>query len=181
MKTTNSNTRSIVLAGLILFAAFSRLIPHLPNFTPLISIALFGGAYFSNKKWAFAVPLLAMILSDVLLSITQNYALFDNMRIVVYGSFLLITCIGFLLSKRTSLSNITVASLSGSVLFFIITNLAVWYGNALYTQNIAGLTECYAVGIPFFSNMLISTLIYSTALFGGFEFAKYKFPVLANK
>ena len=42
--------RFLVLCAMIAAAAFTRLIPHLPNFTAIGAMALFGGAYFSNKN-----------------------------------------------------------------------------------------------------------------------------------
>jgi len=177
---TQTKIHFSVLIGIILLAALSRLIPHPPNFTPIAAMALFGGAYFFNKKWAFAVPLLAMALSDIGLVFIMNYEFFTPMRIVIYGCFILITCIGFLLRSKVKPLNVVIGSLSASILFFIITNFAVWAvgkGN-LYPMNISGLIECYIAAIPFFRNMLIGDLVYVGILFGTFEWAKYKFPVL---
>lgn len=171
-----------VLAGMILLAALSRLIPHPPNFTPIAAMALFGGAYFINKKWSFGIPLLAMLISDIGLAFTMGYEFFTFMRIVIYSGFILITMIGFLLRSKVKVLNVVLASLGGSVLFFIITNFAVWasVSHNLYPNNLAGLIECYIAGIPFFKNTLISALVYSGVLFGSFELAKYRFPVLAR-
>ncbi|MBW8048943.1 MAG: hypothetical protein FVQ77_01105 [Cytophagales bacterium] len=182
METKNQKIRFGVLAGIVLFAAFSRLIPHPPNFTPLIAIALFGGAYFTNKKWAFTVPLLAMILSDIGLTFMMGYEFFTSMRVVVYSCFVVITLIGFLLHSKVKVLNVVLASLSGSVLFFIVANFAVWIGGThnLYPKNIAGLIECYVAAIPFFKNTVISALVYSGVLFGSFELLKYRFPVLSK-
>lgn len=171
-----------VLAGMILLAALSRLLPHPPNFTPIAAMALFGGAYFINKKWAFIVPLLAMALSDIGLAFMMGYELFTTMRIVIYGCFILITMIGFLLSSKVRVLNIVFASLAGSVLFFVVTNFVVWAGvsHNLYPNNMTGLVECYIAAIPFFRNTLLGDLLYVSVLFGSFEFAKYRFPVLAK-
>ena len=177
---TQTKIRFSVLTGMILFAALSRLIPHPPNFTPIAAMALLGGAYFLNKKWAFAVPLLAMALSDMGLVFIMNYEFFTPMRIVIYTCFILITLIGFLLRSRVKLFNVVIASLSASILFFIITNFAVWAvgKDNLYPMNISGLIECYITAIPFFRNMLIGDLFYVGVLFGSFEWAKYRFPLL---
>ena len=128
-----------VLAGMILLAALSRLIPHPPNFTPIAAMALFGGAYFINKKWSFGVPLLAMLISDIGLTFIMGYEFFTSMRIVIYGGFILITMIGFLLRSNVKVLNVVLASLGGSVLFFIITNFAVWasVSHNLYPNNLA--------------------------------------------
>jgi len=83
-----NKTRFIVLAGMILAAAGSRLIPHPPNFTPIAALALFGGASFVDNRAAFIVPLAGLFLSDLVLG-------FYAISPVVYGSFALIVCLGF--------------------------------------------------------------------------------------
>ena len=171
-----------VLAGMVLLAALSRLIPHPPNFTPIAAMALFGGAYFINKNWSFGVPLLAMLISDFGLAFIMGYEFFTFMRIVIYSGFILITMIGFLLRSKVKMLNIVFASLAGSVLFFVITNFAVWAldGGKFYPLNMTGLIECYIAAIPFFRNTLLGDLLYVSVLFGSFELAKYRFPVLAK-
>lgn len=189
MERTNQKIRLGVLAGIVLLAVFSRLIPHPPNFTPLIAIALFGGAYFSKKSYAFMIPLIAMLISDILiirfiyahLSTIHEYFI-SLATISVYISFALIVLIGFLLHNRVKVFNVVFASLAGSILFFIVANFAVWAGGSynLYPKNMTGLIECYIAAIPFFKNTLISALVYSGVLFGSFELAKYRFSVLTK-
>ena len=41
--------------------------PHPPNFVPITAMALFAGLNFKNKKLAYSIPLLAMIISDLFL------------------------------------------------------------------------------------------------------------------
>ncbi|MCC7248139.1 MAG: hypothetical protein IT473_05905, partial [Lysobacter sp.] len=62
----------LLLVGMILLAALSRLLPHPPNFSPVEAIALFGGAYFAHRAWAVAVPLIAMLVSDIALGLTMG-------------------------------------------------------------------------------------------------------------
>ena len=58
----------ILLVIFILLAVFSRLTPHPPNFTPILSIALFSGLMFNNK-YGFLIPLSIMIFPTFLLGI----------------------------------------------------------------------------------------------------------------
>lgn len=174
------SSRPVVLAGIILLAALSRLLPHPPNVTPILAMCLFGGAYFTEKRWAFAVPLLAMIVSDLALSLLSGYALLTPMRAVVYGCLLGVVALGTGLLRRITTLRVAAGALSGAVGFFLVTNFAVWAGGTLYPMTWAGLVECYVAAIPFFRNTLIGTLGYSTALFGIFEMAKLRFPVLAT-
>ena len=168
----NTNLKRFwVLAGIILAAAFTRLIPHPPNATAIGAIALFGGAYFNKKSLAFAVPLIAMFLSDLIIG-------FHPGMYAVYLSFALIVMIGMTLKNKKKVVNIFLASVSASVLFFVVTNFALWLTGILYPKTIAGLAECFVAAIPFFHYTLFGDLFFVGVLFGLFEFAKLKFPQL---
>jgi len=168
---SNLTPRFLVLAGMILIAAFTRLIPHPPNFTAIGAMALFGGAYFSRKSLAFAVPLTAMFLSDIVIG-------FHPGMYAVYLSFILIVMIGMTLREKKKVINIFLASVSASVLFFIITNFALWVTGNLYPKTAVGLAACFTAAIPFFHYTLLGDLFFVGVLFGTFELAKAKFPQL---
>lgn len=172
--------RIAVLTSMVLAAAASRLIPHPPNFTPIIALALFGGSYFTDRRTAYVVPLAAMVLSDIGLAFLQGYEFFAAMRLVIYGCFALITTMGLFLRHRLKIVNVIAASLAGSIVFFVITNFAVWAEGQLYPMNMTGLAQCYVAAIPFFRNTVLSALFYSALLFGSFEFAQHKVPALAE-
>jgi hypothetical protein len=163
--------RFTTLAGMIFFAAASRLIPHPPNFTPIAAMALFGGAYISDKRLAFGLPLAALFLSDAVLGFYRD-------MIWVYGSFALIVCLGVQLQSRRRLLPIAGAALAGSVLFFVITNFGFIISDDLYPRTLEGLAAGYVAAIPFFQNTLAGDLVYTALLFGGFAFAEKKFPAL---
>jgi hypothetical protein len=170
---SNLTPRFLVLAGLILFAAFSRLIPHPPNFTAIGAMALFGGAYFSRKSLAYAVPLIAMFFSDMIIG-------FHPGMYAVYLSFIFIVMIGMTLKNKKKIGNIFLASVSAAVLFFIITNFAQWLSYPLYSKDITGLIACYTAAIPFFHYTLLGDLFFAGVLFGSFELVKVKYPQLAE-
>jgi hypothetical protein len=173
MKNIKMNTKLAVITGVILFGAVMRLIPHWPNFTPIAAIALFGGAHLQKKHLAFIIPLAAMLLSDLILGLHQ-------WMIAVYISFALVVGLGMLLRMKIKAGTVVLASVSASLLFFIITNFAMWAGSPYYTQNIAGLTECYTLALPFLFNGLMGDLFFSIVFFGGFYVAQLRFPVLAK-
>jgi hypothetical protein len=160
-----------MLAAMILVAAISRLIPHPPNFTPIAAIALFGGAQFSSKRAAFLVPLIGLFLSDLVLG-------FYPITPVVYGSFALTVCLGFLLRQQRNALQVAGATIAGALLFFILTNFGVWVFETLYPKTMVGFAECYALAIPFFWNTLLSSLLYSAILFGGLALAEIRFTGL---
>lgn len=163
--------RLAVLITMILAAAFSRLVPHPPNMASVTAVALFAGAYFSDRRLAFAVPLAALLLSDVVLG-------FYPEMVVVYASFALIVCIGLWLQKRRSVVRIGGAAVAGSVLFFLLTNFGVWAFGSLYPRTLVGLVTCYTAAIPFFRNTLAGDLLYTLVLFGGFSLLERRFSAL---
>lgn len=148
----------------ILIGAVARIIPHLPNFAPIGAMALFGGNYL-NKKQALILPIISMIVSDYFIG-------FDSlsMRLTVYGSFTAIVFIGFWLKKHFSYKNLLMSSLASSILFFVVTNFAVWAFGSVYPKTPEGLTQAYILAIPFFRNTLLGDLFYVGAFFGTYEF-----------
>lgn len=168
----NITPRFWVLTGMIFIAAFVRIIPHPPNFAPVAAMALFGGAYF-NKKWAaFLVPLAAMFATDLILG-------FHATMWAVYLSFVLIVVIGMLIIKEKKISNIFLASVSASVLFFIVTNFGLWISTPYYAKTGLGLAACFTAAIPFFHLTLLGDLLFVAIMFGSYELAKTKFSHLA--
>ncbi len=167
------NARFVFVTGLILFGAFMRLIPHWPNFTPIAAMALFGGAYFQNKNMAFIIPLAALLVSDLILGLHQY-------MLAVYASFAVVVFIGIYLRQRIGVGSVIAASVVSSLLFFIVTNFAIWLGSPFYPQNPAGLMESYIAGLPFLSNGFLGDLFFSTLFFGGFYLAQLRFPVLVK-
>ncbi len=149
---------------LVVFAAFSRLIPHPPNFAPIAAMALFGGVYF-DRRFSILVPLAAMLVSDFLIG-------FHSTMPFVYGSFILTGLIGIWLKKHKRVQWIAGASLTSSLFFFVITNFGVWL-NGGYPLNFTGLIECYVAAIPFFRTTLVGDLFFVAVLFGLYESAIY--------
>lgn len=167
-------SRLYALAAVILAAAAARLLPHPPNFTPIAAIALFGGAHFSNRLAAFGVPLVAMLLSDLVIGFHAGMP-------SVYAAFVLITLIGLGLRSRLQPLWIGAAALSASALFFVVTNLGVWLGGGMYPMTGAGLTATFVAAIPFFGNTLAGDMFFAGILFGGFTLAERWFPILREE
>ncbi len=157
--------RLMIAVVLILAAAFSRLIPHPPNFTPLAAMALAGGVYL-DRRFALLVPLLALLLTDAIIG-------FHNLMVFVYGSFLAIGLLGLWLRSHKKPVVVFGSALASSVVFFIVTNFGVWaMDGTLYPKTLAGLVECYTLAIPFFRNTVFGDLAYTAILFGLFEFVR---------
>jgi len=166
--------RLIFVISVVFVAAFSRLLPHFPNITPVAAIALFGGTYINRKYLAFLLPFTALFISDLFLGFyPEMYA--------VYISFFITVGLGMLLRKKTSAISTAAASIASSVIFFLLTNFAVWTSARFaYPTTIFGLGLCYEAALPFFRSELFGTLAYNTLFFGAFYFAKNRFSVLAR-
>jgi hypothetical protein len=174
------NARTSTLLLLILAAAASRLLPHPPNFAPITALALFGGACFADRRLAFAVPLVALALSDLALGIFWSWSFVDrNAHLEVqYLCFVAIIGLGFLLQDRRSVSSVAAVTLASSVLFFVVTNFAVWALQALYPKTLQGLIACYVAAIPFFRTSVLADLFFAGVLFGGMHWLETRFTYL---
>ncbi|TVR12770.1 MAG: hypothetical protein EA391_14830 [Balneolaceae bacterium] len=177
-------TTVLIITGFIVFAALSRLLPHAYNFTPLGAIALFGAAYFTDKKWALFVPIIALFLSDLLLNNIVYSAFYDGFAwltggfVYLYGSMALIVLLGYYLLKKVTVGRVLGGAIGASLIFFIISNFGVWIHSPMYPLTLEGLVMCYTAAIPFFHNTLAGNVVYSVVLFGGYEYLKYQYPQL---
>lgn len=171
------HVRLTTAASLVLLVALSRFLPHPPNAAPVMAMALFGGALFDKKWVGLVVPTVAMLLSDAVLG-------FHGTMGAVYGSFALAWLIGVVALRKPTFAKVVAGSVVASVLFFLITNFAVWYGSAFYPQTGAGLLGCYAAGLAFYNsqsffvNALLGDLFFSGLLFGGYALLQRRFSVL---
>lgn len=163
MQARSLKTQLMTISAIIFALALFRLLPHWPNVSPVAAMALFGGAYFADKKMAFIVPFVALFLSDLILGL-------HNTMVFVYAGFALTVAIGFLLKNRVNVTNTAFAAVASSVLFFLLTNLGVWMTSGLYAKSAAGLMQAYAAGIPFFQNSLLGNLVFSAVIFAGYAF-----------
>ncbi len=157
----------VIVVGLIGIALVGRIAPHPDNFTPLLAVALFGGAALSGGI-AYFVPFAALFISDLLL---ENS--FTWMTLVIYGCFLVGVGLGRWLGKERTWAKTGLVAASGSMLFYLVTNFAVWITpNGLYPHTLDGLIECYWMAIPFFRNSIAGDLIWTGILFGLFDVAQ---------
>ena len=142
---------------LLVLSLLARLLPLPPNFSPMASLFLFSGAFFSSRWQAITLPLLFLILTDFLLIGWHSTFLF------VYGTFVLIGFLSFnyVNHQKPHKTNVLGMSLLHSFLFFILTNLGVWLVTPMYYKNAYGLVECYFAAIPFFHNTVLGNIFFS--------------------
>lgn len=167
------SSRLTFVTAIVVSAALSRLLPHVPNVTPITAVALFSGAYLADRRLAFAAPLAALLLSDIVLGFDRA-----GETAAVYLSFALVVALGLWVRNRRSALRIGAAALSASLLFFLITNFAVWAFGAIYPHSAAGLIACFVAALPFFRETLAGDLSYTVLLFGGFALLQQRIPAL---
>ena len=136
---------------IFLFLTISRLIPHEPNFTPILSISILGYLFSKILLLKVLIVLGSMFFSDLIIGV-------HDFIIYVYFSLMLLIII-------SNNKNYIYMIFLGPLIFFIITNFGVWLSSAYYTKNIDGLIECFYMAIPFFKNTIISTFFYCILIF----------------
>lgn len=175
----NSQKQSLSLKwaiGFVIIAALARILPHPVNFTPLGAMALFGAASISRKWIAVLLPLAAFWISDLFLNNVvysmyyEGFVWFTPGYIWMYSGMILTSIIGLGILKKVNVRRVVGASLSSSVIFFLLSNFGVWLGSTLYPQTLSGLVACYVAGLAFLQNSLAGDLFFSAALFGGYAY-----------
>lgn len=185
----NSNkTLILTFLMLIVVAALYRVIPDRPlGFAPQWAMALFAGAVIKDRKWAIAFPILSMLISDLIYQYFYAQGLSDmpgfyKGQLTNYVLFAAMTVIGFSM-KKISVPNVILFSLIVCASFFILSNFFVWASNAGYSrpQTFAGLIQCYGDGLPFLRYNILSTLLFSGLLFGGYKLIVARLKPEVNK
>jgi hypothetical protein len=167
---------------MVVIAVITRLIPHTFNFTAMGAVSMFGAAYFSSRRLAIFTPLLAVWVSDLYLNNVMYDEYFPEFTWFYegfywqYGTYTIITLLGFMLFRKITVIRVVIGALSSSVIFFLITNFGSWIGSTFYSQNLTGLMASYTAGLPFFRATLVGDLIFTSAMFGLYEFFKSIIP-----
>lgn len=142
------------------------------NFAPLAAIALCAAAYFPTQ-YKFTVPMVALLISDVVLNIHYGFSLLSPFVVSHYIAFTIIGCLGLLLQRRASWKTLLPASLAASLIFYLATNTVSWIFDPAYAKNLAGFLQAQTTGHPawaatptwmFFRNSVVSDLLF-TGLF----------------
>ncbi|MGA7296949.1 MAG: DUF6580 family putative transport protein [Rhodanobacteraceae bacterium] len=171
--------RSMVLVAIIAGAVGVRLFMHffpgvLPwNFSPVLAVALFGGACFSDRRVAMVVPLAIMFMADLVIGL-------HSMMPLIYLCLAATVLLGSgVLRGRLGVLRVALAAVGSATGFYLVTNFAVWLSSGMYPLTGAGLMASYAAGLPFYEyGSLPGTLLWSTVLFGGFALLTHRFPAL---
>jgi len=163
------NKKFAVASVLICLGAIYRLIPHPHNFTPVAAMALIGGLYVSKKYLAYLVPIMVLFISDLVLNNTVNRVFIEDQTgfifwapymLYTYSAILATVLIGVFMTNSSISGKILGGSLASAVMFFVISNFGTWLSSGIYSKDLSGLFTCFAAGIPFFGNTLLSNLFF---------------------
>ena len=139
------------------------------NFAPIAAIALCAAAYFP-RKYKFTVPMIALLISDVVLDAHYGFSLLSPFVLSHYIGFAIVGCLGLLLQNRASWKTLLPASVVASLIFYVITNAVSWIYDPGYPKNFSGLVQSVTVGLPqysatpswmFFRNSVVSDLLFT--------------------
>lgn len=180
------NIRNWILALIIILASLIRLV-HIghasgwANFTPIGAMALFGGAYFTNKFKALLVPILALFIGDIFINYNfyHKIVLFYDGAFWVYLSFILMVLIGTFI-KKVNVQNVVLASLASVLVHWLISDIEPWL-SGMYPKTFAGYIECLIMAIPYERSLMTGNFAFGLIMFGGFELAKKRFSALSVK
>lgn len=184
IKSIQPRTTTLIL--MIALAAAFRLLQSssvfsiMSNVTPIGAIALFGGCYFSDKRKAYLVPLVTLLVSDILINrifYFDHWVFYYEGALWNYGSFALMVLIGQMIKKVTFIQ-VALGGIAAALVHYLVSDFGVWYASPYYTQDMSGFLQCYYLALPFLRNMLIGNLVFCTILFGTFEWMQRRYPAL---
>ena len=159
------NKKNLLISIILIATIFIlRLLPHPANLAPVAAVALVSGLYLSRGNYRILIPLLGLFLSDIILGF---YYL--PVMIAVYSCFGISYLIGEKIKRHKNIQNVLTGTLLSALIFFLITNFAVWASGSWYPKTSEGLSLAYWLAIPFFKNTLIGDLFYVAVLSGVFE------------
>ncbi|MEA5458374.1 DUF6580 family putative transport protein [Arcicella sp. LKC2W] len=188
------NPRFLTLLCFILAIALLRIanstgLTPFAHYSPIGALGLFGGAYFSSRWKAFALPILTLLVSDLVINkvIYQGkYGVMYEGWYWIYGIFAIIVLFGKVILQKINVQNVVLAAIIASVSHWILADTTVWIGGGTdlrtmlpLSKDWAGLQQCLIQGFPYMKNFLVGTLAYSGLMFGAFELLQVRFPKLA--
>lgn len=153
--------------------AWSRIPGTMPaNFSVGYAFAFCAGVYFYGA-WAWAIPLGAMLATDVGLNVFYYHeSPLAFYLLLNYALYALLIGLGRWFGSKASLFKLVLGGLAGAFIFYIVTNTLAWLQDTAYAKTIAGWIQALTLGRPdfhpttleMFRNTLLSGALF-TALF----------------
>ena len=167
----------LLVACLIGLIVAARLVPHAPNFTPVVAAGLFAGMVLRSRTVALLVPVAAMLISDLIMGFEDW-----RIRVVIYAALALPVILGIWGQRFRPILALLPLALTSSLLFFVVSNFAVWAFSGMYTLDFSGLVRCYVLALPFLQNTVMGDVIWTAVLFGSWWLVQqFWFPAAQRK
>lgn len=156
------NTQFLSALAISVLVLVSRFIPSADNFSPLLAFCLFAGFLGKGQWYSLVLPLVAMAIADSIVGFYPGWAFtyIPLVAIVLMGQ-----------SMKLKVAPVAGYSILASLVFFVISNLGVWWATALYSKDMSGLVQCYVAALPFLDKTVLSTLLYSGVMFAIFKYS----------
>ena len=138
--------------GIFIVLASSRFVPHPPNFTSLIALSFYIPVFFGTRFIPAIVA--SFLLTDIFLG-------FHNLQLFTWGSVFVIGYMSQYFFKNFKTR--VVGTFFSSLVFFLISNFGV-FALGGYGYTLEGFLTCYYLALPFFTNTVVSTLIFSALI-----------------
>jgi hypothetical protein len=169
-----------VFTILVAIVVLGRIIPHLPNFAPVVAAGMFAAYFFRSRILAVATPLAGLLIGDLFFIGTYD----TRMMALVYAALCIPALLGFWVGRpdgkssflnrvKTQGSKLVIGAVGASTLFFIVSNLAVFFLSGMYAITLKGLAVCFAAALPFYKFNLAGDLFYTVVIFGGYWLASW--------
>lgn len=156
-----AKSKSLFIVALVVGTVLSRLLPHPANWTAAGALAIWSSTLFRDRWMALATPLAALFLSDLLLGFQNTFMTpWSASMFWVYGAYILLIALGMGLQPQKGAFRAIGTSVSGSLIFFLVTNFGTWASSGLYSHTSEGLSQCFVAALPFFSAQAMGDLVY---------------------
>ena len=154
----------IVFISCVGIVLLFRLVPHTPNFTPVIALSLYLPFIFGI--WSIPFCILGFAITDYFIG-------FHSLMFWTWGA---LAFTGYTSKFCNKIYSRIVLSFIGALTFFVISNFGVWISGTLYEISVQGLLNCYIMAIPFFTNTLLSTIFFAV-IFELFILSKFYYLI----
>ena len=152
----------------VALGALARLLPHLPNLNPVVSVSLFAGKQLS-RGWAVASIVSLMFLTDLALASLHGHETFGWWSLFTYSGMIAIALFGRGLKGAFQGGRAIGFTLSASLAFWLWSNFGTWLTSGMYGLDSAGLMQCYLAALPFLGYSLVGDLGWMLTLFLSYQ------------
>ena len=135
----------------------SRIIPHPPNFTPILAGIIFLPFIKRDIKFSVFVPIGGMLISDFIIGM-------HSLMLWTYGPIIILSLLSYYFSNDKA-SRIASLAIASPAIFYLMSNFGVWINSSMYTKDFSGFIQCYINAIPFYANSATACVLFCSAFF----------------